>query len=73
MRSWAMHKSSLAGLNSPHEKNDTRFLTCRTELVVLLLPHAISGVESNGRGEMPEGSLHRPMVSVGSDEQGVSG
>ena len=50
-------------------KIETGFLTRRDELLVLLLPHATSGVESNGRGEMPTGSLDRPKVSMEPCEQ----
>ncbi len=49
----------------------SRVLTWADCGLVLFLRHAESGSAYNGRGEMPAGSLHRPMVSAGPGEQGV--
>ena len=52
-------------------KHTTKFLLARVLTVAIVLRLVIAlaspniGSDRDGRGEMPKGSLHRPMVSVG--------
>jgi hypothetical protein len=45
-----------------------RFLDPGRGVVSITFTSRGSEAETTGRGEMPRGSLHRPMVSVGSNE-----
>ena len=75
---WPSQGQLIDGKPDPYEKFEVAFTTdsknsltttCVAVREDCVLPHAETRFDCAGRGEMPSGSLHRPMVSVGPVEQ----